>query len=292
MDYIAITTDNYLEHHGILGQKWGVRRFQNKDGSLTSAGRQRRIDDKKQKGSAGMAFLTTTLLFDVLPVAAVITADRIDKGIKYRKEKRIREDIENSPIDKKTGFHKKTREMTEKEDLEYVNPSFNNFSQDSKNNCMLCTTSYDLRRRGLNVTAGKAYRGFTNEDLKKWYPKGKVNKIDGYELNESDVKQSYSNELTPKGYINHVIKSIESQGDSRGNLMVYWNGTYGGGHSMIYEVKDGKMSILDGQSNKIYTNLSSSNSPLNRVQTNGVEFMRLDNVEPNYAYLKKEGLIK
>ena len=31
----------YLSHHGILGQKWGVRRFQNKDGSLTSEGRQR-----------------------------------------------------------------------------------------------------------------------------------------------------------------------------------------------------------------------------------------------------------
>lgn len=30
-----------LIHHGILGQKWGVRRFQNEDGSLTSAGKQR-----------------------------------------------------------------------------------------------------------------------------------------------------------------------------------------------------------------------------------------------------------
>jgi len=29
----------YLAHHGIKGQKWGVRRFQNEDGSLTPEGR-------------------------------------------------------------------------------------------------------------------------------------------------------------------------------------------------------------------------------------------------------------
>ena len=32
---------SYLMHHGIKGQKWGVRRFQNEDGSLTNLGRQR-----------------------------------------------------------------------------------------------------------------------------------------------------------------------------------------------------------------------------------------------------------
>ncbi len=34
-------SSDYLEHHGILGMKWGIRRYQNEDGSLTDAGKKR-----------------------------------------------------------------------------------------------------------------------------------------------------------------------------------------------------------------------------------------------------------
>lgn len=33
--------EDVLQHHGIRGQKWGIRRFQNKDGTRTPAGKRR-----------------------------------------------------------------------------------------------------------------------------------------------------------------------------------------------------------------------------------------------------------
>lgn len=37
-----------LYHHGILGQKWGVRRYQNEDRTLTEAGKKRYAKDLKR----------------------------------------------------------------------------------------------------------------------------------------------------------------------------------------------------------------------------------------------------
>lgn len=40
--FVTIDKSDHLEHHGIKGQKWGIRRFQNKNGTWTSLGKKMR----------------------------------------------------------------------------------------------------------------------------------------------------------------------------------------------------------------------------------------------------------
>ena len=75
----SVTSNDVLIHHGILGMKWGIRRYQNEDGTLTNAGKKRYQADS---------------------VDSINTA----KGIKRRL----------NDVDQAMAFHKRTRRESEK----------------------------------------------------------------------------------------------------------------------------------------------------------------------------------
>lgn len=47
----------WLAHHGIKGQKWGVRRYQNKDGSYTAAGKKLRAKKAKKIREDNLSYI-------------------------------------------------------------------------------------------------------------------------------------------------------------------------------------------------------------------------------------------
>ena len=57
-----MVNNNELYHYGVLGMKWGVIRYQNKDGTLTKAGKKREAKQqyKKSKVEARTAYRNAT----------------------------------------------------------------------------------------------------------------------------------------------------------------------------------------------------------------------------------------
>lgn len=72
-----------LQHYGIPGMKWGIRRFQNVDGSLTSAGRKRYDDDnsavERRKSVAKKAAIGTVAVAGVVLTAYLVKKHGVKK---------------------------------------------------------------------------------------------------------------------------------------------------------------------------------------------------------------------
>lgn len=312
----CIETD--IRHYGIPGMKWGQRRWQYDDGRFNEAGKARYFGDNQRYGASNtndyrkkldairdqgnrqdikvdrektkkggneaainFAARAAMHLVTLNPIGAAsdikqgidaVSASEKAKAYFKNREKR-------SIIDPKTGLYKKSKETSEEDDVKAVNPEFKSFNSNSKNNCMLCTTTYDLRRRGYDVTAQKDSEGYNFNDLKRWYPKAQMKTISS----ESSKSLMSTTVFGNKDMMQRTHEELTKQGNgARGNIMVNWT-QGGGGHSMVYEVKGSSLIIRDCQSGKTYKNPDKI-----LKKASGVRYVRLDNVEPDIKRIKKE----
>ena len=115
---------NELYHHGIKGQKWGVRRFQRSDGSLTNAGRKRYNEEietaKKNLSKAKSDYKAEQSRYNkataggmVYNQKAVSNLNKAGKKVKYAKDD-LRDAKLNSKLQNQTKKGKRQQKLEEK----------------------------------------------------------------------------------------------------------------------------------------------------------------------------------
>ena len=213
--YDACNSD-YLAHHGIKGQKWGIRRFQNLDGSLTPAGR-----EHYNVGSSRIGSKKETMPSKSSPDAPkdlVDTAKKVNGG----------RDIFNY------GYNR------------YNNCAFCSVSYEARRRGMNVQAQESLNGVIIGNKLGYFKELYSNykTDMTKQVIKRSIGEMstgmkdDEYDSMVNDILKDGENS---RGQLTCYWKARHP------------NGLPQGGHAFNYEVKDGKFYIVDPQVGEVYS---------------------------------------
>lgn len=262
----------YLIHHGIKGQKWGVRngppyplkdsvkrKAYSKDQRGTSKRNSKKnfmnstvgsIDPKKIQMGIAMA-----APFVMLGVAKLSANIQHDKDVKKNKESNT------------TNIQKRIKgRHSEAEDMKAVNPGFKTGERKYTMNCVLCSTAYELRRRGYDVEANTTELGRYMEDPMSYF-------------NLRAVGAKFST----RSYDELKSKLQREPEGARGNI-ISGVGNFDSRHSMVWEKKNGDIIIRDCQSNTLYNSIDES--IIRSKSRYEYEYIRTDNATINWDAIR------
>lgn len=175
-----------------------------------------------------------------------------------------------------------------------INPDFG--QSGTKMNCRRCTFAYEMRRRGLDVSAthsilatGQDQRGLKKAISSKGSPTAKLTaslwgekKITVNPAKDFNSKASFEEKGLKKSTA--IYDALNKLPDgARGELGVGWY--MGGGHSVAWERVKGKTFIIDTQSGKSYDSPKAFQEIASGVMD--AAYTRLDNVKLNDDFLLK-----
>ncbi len=192
---------------------------------------------------------------------------------------------------------RKKKQMSCDEDMRLVNAK-NGTRSKYKNNCLYCTLAYDLRRRGYDVSAGKAadsvrddilftilYKGVTLYGAKSIDLGPNATPVKEYMAHASDPKKWAEGKVKIRDSVMQTLSTFPE--GSNGNLSVNWEG--GGGHSIAWSRENGKSVLRDTQINKTLDPewLFSYVSPAQQTT-----ICRLDNATPDIQTIIDNGVVE
>lgn len=270
-----MTTEDVIAHHGILGMKWGIRRFQNPDGSLTAAGKKRYskgnvLEGQKLKYDSmfrqelrnDIKLIPHQMLAYLVPgYGLAFNAISIKKSMDYNSTKEYKQK------------HASLKELNKKETvLSDISKDVKEVNKTGKKgyvkNCFNCVCALEMRQRGYDVVASPRSVGtYSTEYLKHFNGV----EIGSHSTNRNDkesrkkwVERSYS----------ELCSQLEANGPNARGFLSFTYENSNSGHTITWFTNSsGEVYFYDPQSGS--TNATNTLSLSSQNYTYG----RLDNAK-------------
>lgn len=270
----------HLSHHGIKGQKWGVRRFQDKSGRRTAAGKKqdrynRTIRSAKSKGGAktenletyGVGLTTMTTVSGQKFTSGLINGHDFDWQETFNGKTASDPDLlrvddqwvqDNSPDRNISQFV-----------LKRINPGFGDSG--TTQNCAKCSSVLELVLHGYTASAGRQSFPSASDAPEFWWKGAKAVQYDE----------------------DNCDSSLRAYGPGTSGTISIQYPNNAGGHAMHWtNDNNGNFTIEDGQNGRVFSSAKEMADAYGADLSRGFNTYRLDNCEPDWDHMAQDSVCR
>lgn len=256
----------YLSHHGVKGQKWGIRRFQYKDGSLTPAG---------QRKAAKMRSAYTELTGKKLRSHPESLKKSIDKSKSGGKT--------SDADDQITELKKQKELLTAKKDVLELQNKISELTPKK-----VSAGNKFIEKFGPTI-AKNVWEGALKNNVNKWIENKMGLKVPESESKKlADKAKDMQNRYNSLKYENLIKEELNKRKKNQGNTSDKTNGekSHDSGSDKSSKQNDQKSESRGGQSSKASDGVKSSKTEESKTEryTGTVEGKGTSHVDPRKYY--------